>query len=139
MGQLPDKGLQSRGGSTEIRSGGRPSEIRFDSRIYRKAARGGYLEELSKEALVRIIREPKNAFLKQYKKLFQLDGVELEIEEDAILRLAEKAIERKTGARGLRSIMEHVMTDIMFDIPSRDDIRKCIITKSTIDHNTGPT
>nr|HPO05129.1 ATP-dependent Clp protease ATP-binding subunit ClpX [Bacillota bacterium] len=59
--------------------------------------------------------------------------------EDAVLRLAEKAIERKTGARGLRSIMEHVMTDIMYDIPSRTDIRKCIITKSTIDHNTGPT
>ncbi len=97
------------------------------------------LQELSKEALVRIIKEPKNALLKQYKKLFQLDGVELEIEEDAVDRLAEKAIERKTGARGLRSIMEHVMTDIMFDIPSRDDIRKCIITKNTIDHNTGPT
>ena len=77
------------------------------------------LEELSKEALVRIIREPKNALLKQYKKLFQLDGVELEIEEEAIFRLAEKALERKTGARGLRSIMEQVMTDIMFEIPSR--------------------
>lgn len=97
------------------------------------------LEELSKEALVRIIKEPKNALLKQYKKLFMIDGVELEIEEDAVLRLAEKAIERKTGARGLRSIMEHVMTDIMFDIPSRNDIRKCIITKNTIDLNTGPT
>ncbi|NLT46843.1 MAG: ATP-dependent Clp protease ATP-binding subunit ClpX, partial [Clostridiales bacterium] len=97
------------------------------------------LEELSKEALVRIIKEPKNALLKQYKKLFQLDGVELEIDDDAVLRLAEKAIERKTGARGLRSIMEHIMTDIMYEIPSRDDIRKCIITKSTIDHNTGPT
>lgn len=97
------------------------------------------LEELSKDALVRIIKEPKNALLKQYKKLFQIDGVELEIEEEAVIRLAEKAIERKTGARGLRSIMEHIMTDIMFDIPSRDDIRKCIITKSTIDHNTGPT
>ncbi len=97
------------------------------------------LEELSTDALVRIIKEPKNALMKQYKKLFQLDGVELEIEEDAVVRLAEKAIERKTGARGLRSIMEHVMTDIMYDIPSRDDIRKCIITRSTIDHNTGPT
>ncbi|HZJ90528.1 MAG TPA: ATP-dependent Clp protease ATP-binding subunit ClpX, partial [Oscillospiraceae bacterium] len=71
------------------------------------------LEELSKEALVRIIKEPKNALLKQYKKLFQIDGVELEVEDEAVVRLAEKAIERKTGARGLRSIMEHVMTDIM--------------------------
>lgn len=97
------------------------------------------LEELSKEALIRIIKEPKNAILKQYKKLFQLDGVELEIEDEAIVRVAEKAIERKTGARGLRSIMEFVMTDIMYEIPSRDDIRKCIITRGTIDYNTGPT
>lgn len=97
------------------------------------------LEELSKDALVRIIKEPKNALLKQYKKLFQMDGVELEIEDDAIIRVAEKAIERKTGARGLRSIMEIIMNDIMYEIPSRDDIRKCIITRGTIDHNTGPT
>lgn len=96
------------------------------------------LDELNKEALVRIIKEPKNAILKQYKKLFQMDGVELEIEDEAILRVAEKAIERKTGARGLRSILEHVMTDIMYEIPSRDDIVKCIITKGTIDYNTGP-
>lgn len=96
------------------------------------------LEELNKEALVRIIKEPKNAILKQYKKLFELDGVELEIEEDAVSRVAEKAIERKTGARGLRSILEQVMTDVMYEIPSRDDIRRCIITKGTIDCNTGP-
>lgn len=97
------------------------------------------LEELTQSALVRIIKEPKNAILKQYKKLFAIDGVELEIEEDAITRVAEKAIERKTGARGLRSILEHVMTDIMYEIPSRTDIKKCIITKGTIDQNTGPT
>lgn len=97
------------------------------------------LDELTKEALVRIIKEPKNAILKQYKKLFQIDGVELEVEDEAVIRVAEKALERKTGARGLRSILEHIMTDIMFEIPSRTDIRKCIITKGTIDHNTGPT
>lgn len=96
------------------------------------------LEELNKEALVRIIKEPKNAILKQYKKLFELDRVELEIEDDAVLRVAEKAIERKTGARGLRSILEQVMTDIMYEIPSREDIEKCIITKGTIDCNAGP-
>ena len=96
------------------------------------------LDELSKDALVRIIKEPKNAILKQYKKLFQMDGVELEIEDEAINSVAEKAIERKTGARGLRSILEHVMTDIMFELPSREDITKCIITKGTIDYNTGP-
>ncbi|NLP30151.1 MAG: ATP-dependent Clp protease ATP-binding subunit ClpX [Clostridiales bacterium] len=96
------------------------------------------LEELTKDALIRIIKEPKNAILKQYKKLFLIDGVELEIEEDAIARVAEKAIERKTGARGLRSIMEHVMTDIMYEIPSRDDVRKCIITKNAVDLKSGP-
>ena len=97
------------------------------------------LEELSKDALVRIISEPKNSLLKQYKKLFMLDGVELEIDEDAINSVAEKAIERKTGARGLRSIFEKVMTDIMYEIPSRDDVVKCIITKGTIDNNVRPT
>ena len=96
------------------------------------------LDELSKDALVRIIKEPKNAILKQYKKLFLMDGVELEIEEEAIDSVAEKAIERKTGARGLRSILENVMTDIMYELPSREDITKCIITKGTIDYNTGP-
>ncbi|MDO4552533.1 MAG: ATP-dependent Clp protease ATP-binding subunit ClpX [Bacillota bacterium] len=97
------------------------------------------LEELSREALVRIITEPKNAILKQYKRLFLIDGVELEIEEDAVLRVAEKAIEKKTGARGLRSILEQVMTDIMYEIPSRKDIAKCIITRGTIDGSVGPT
>jgi ATP-dependent Clp protease ATP-binding subunit ClpX len=97
------------------------------------------LEELSKDALVRIITEPKNALLKQYKKLFSLDDVELEIETEAIERVAEKAIERKTGARGLRSILERIMTDIMYEIPSRSDVRKCIITKGTIDNDIMPT
>ena len=90
------------------------------------------LDELSEDALVRIITEPKNALLKQYKKLFEIDGVELEIKEDAIRAVAQKALERKTGARGLRSILEGVMTDIMYEIPSRDDVTKCIITKETI-------
>lgn len=97
------------------------------------------LEELSKDALIRIITEPKNALLKQYKKLFTMDNVELEIEQDAVERIAEKAIERKTGARGLRSILERIMTDIMYEIPSRNDVRKCIITKGTIDNDIMPT
>jgi len=97
------------------------------------------LEELTKEALVRIITEPKNALLKQYKRLFLIDNVELEVEEDAITAIAEKALERKTGARGLRSILEKVMTDIMFEIPSRNDIKKCIITRGTIDNDMTPT
>ena len=70
--------------------------------------------------------------------MFSIDDVELEIEDEAILSIAEKAIERKTGARGLRSILENLMTDIMYEIPSRDDICKCIITKSTVDENARP-
>lgn len=96
------------------------------------------LEELSKEALVQIITEPKNAILKQYKKLLALDDVELEVEDEAIERIAEKAIERKTGARGLRGIMEDVMTDIMYEIPSREDVQKCIVSKEAIDKKVEP-
>ena len=96
------------------------------------------LDELDTEALVRIINEPKNALLKQYKKLFSMDNVELEVEDEAMVRIAEKAIERKTGARGLRSIMESLVTDIMFEIPSRQDVRKCIITKDTVDGAAEP-
>ena len=96
------------------------------------------LDELDTEALVRIINEPKNALLKQYKKLFSMDNVELEVEDEAMVRIAEKAIERKTGARGLRSIMEGLVTDIMFEIPSRKDVRKCIITKDTVDGAAEP-
>jgi len=97
------------------------------------------LQELDTEALVRIITEPKNSLLKQYKKLFKLDGVDLEIEEEAIRKIAEKAIVRKTGARGLRSIFEHTMTDIMFEIPSRTDIKKVVITETAIERDTQPT
>ena len=96
------------------------------------------LEELTEDALVRIMKEPKNALIKQYTKLFDLDHVELEIEEDAIAAIAKKAIERKTGARGLRSIFEKAMMDIMFDIPSRDDVKKCIITRETIEEGKEP-
>ena len=96
------------------------------------------LDELDTETLVRIIIEPKNALLKQYKKLFSMDNVELEIEDDAMVKIAEKAIERKAGARGLRSIMEGLMTDVMFEIPSRQDVRKCVITKDTVDGAAQP-
>ena len=96
------------------------------------------LDALDEDALVRIMKEPKNALIKQYKKLFDLDHVELEIEDEAIVAIAKKAIERKTGARGLRSIFEKAMTDIMFDIPSRDDVKKCIVTKETIENQQEP-
>lgn len=90
------------------------------------------LEELDKNALIDIVTKPKNALVKQYKKLFELDDVELEFEQEALELIVDKAIERKTGARGLRSIIEDIMRDIMFEIPSNPRIEKCIVTKDTI-------
>jgi len=90
------------------------------------------LHELTEEVLVRILTEPKNALVKQYKKLFEIDHVELEFEAEALDEIAKLAIKRKTGARGLRSIIEKVMMDIMYDLPSREDVKKCIITKEAI-------
>lgn len=91
------------------------------------------LDELSIDALIQIITEPKNALIKQYKKLFEYDNVELEIEEDAIKLIAEKAAAKKTGARGLRAIFEEVMTDVMFDVPSAKDVKKVVITKAAVE------
>ena len=96
------------------------------------------LKELNKEALVKITTEPKNALVKQYKKLLEMDDVELVFEQEALEAIVDKAIERKTGARGLRSIIEDIMRDIMFDIPSNEKIEKCIITKDTVLNNVGP-
>lgn len=91
------------------------------------------LENLDESALMRILTEPKNALTKQYQRLFEMDGVELSFDEEALRAVAKKAIERKTGARGLRAILEDVMLDIMFDIPSRDDVGFCRITKDVIE------
>ena len=96
------------------------------------------LRELDREALMKILVEPKNSLIKQYKKLFKYDKVELEFEQDAIGAIVDKAIERKTGARGLRAILEDVMRDIMFEIPSNPKIEKCIITKNTIENGEAP-
>ncbi len=90
------------------------------------------LRELDRETLIRIVTEPKNALVKQYKKLFEYDNVELEFEQEALELIVDKAIERNTGARGLRSIIEDIMRDIMFDIPSNPKIEKCIVTKETV-------
>ena len=90
------------------------------------------LDPLSSDALVRILKEPKNALVKQYETLFRMDGVELEITDEAVKAVADKARERKTGARGLRSIMENLMTDIMYEIPSNKKIKKVIITGETV-------
>src|SRR5690625_765029 len=92
----------------------------------------GALEPLDEAALVEILTAPKNALVKQYVKLVEIDDVELEFEDDALIEIAKKAVERKTGARGLRSIIETIMLDVMFELPSREDIGKCVITKDTV-------
>ena len=96
------------------------------------------LDLLDEEALMRILTEPKSAICKQYKKLFELDGVELEFEEEALRAIAKITMERKTGARGLRSIIEKSVTDLMYEVPSNEEISKCIITKETVEGTGEP-
>ncbi|MBQ7972065.1 MAG: ATP-dependent Clp protease ATP-binding subunit ClpX [Lachnospiraceae bacterium] len=96
------------------------------------------LDGLDEDALVRIMTEPKNALVKQYKKLFELDNVELEFEPDAVKEIAHEAWERKTGARGLRSIVEKVMMDLMFRIPSDETIEACVVTKASVEGTEKP-
>ena len=96
------------------------------------------LQGLDRKALVRILKEPKSALIKQYKKLFDFDDVKLEFEEDAIEAIADKAFERKTGARGLRSIIEKVMMDVMYRIPSDETIVECVVTKGAVDGTSEP-
>ena len=96
------------------------------------------LQELDRETLIDIVTKPKNALVKQYQRLFEIDNVELEFEQEALELIVDKAIERKTGARGLRSILEEIMRDIMFEIPSNPKIEKCIITKQTVENGDNP-
>ncbi|KKY02226.1 ATP-dependent protease [Paraclostridium benzoelyticum] len=96
------------------------------------------LELLDEDALVSILKEPKNSLVKQFQKLFELDGVDLEFEDAALRAIAKKAIERNTGARGLRSIVENIMMDIMYEIPSRDDIKKIILTEESVKQDSDP-
>ena len=93
------------------------------------------LDSLDRDALIRILKEPKNSLIKQYTKLFELDGVGLEFDEKAIEAIADKALERKTGARGLRAIMEAVMLDLMYRIPSDESISRCVIDKDLVEKN----
>ena len=94
---------------------------------------------LDKDALVQILSEPRNALVKQYRKLFEMDGVELEFNDDALDAIADQAILRGTGARGLRAIMEEVLQPVMYDIPSRDDVAKVLVTGKTVRENVNPT
>jgi ATP-dependent Clp protease ATP-binding subunit ClpX len=90
------------------------------------------LNSLDKNALIRILTEPRNALVKQYQKMFELDGVLLEFKESSLQAIAEEAIERNTGARGLRAILEEVLLDVMFELPSREDVRQCVITREVV-------
>ena len=96
------------------------------------------LNQLTEEDLVRILTEPKNALVKQYQTLLSYDDVELEFDQDALVEIAKKAIERKTGARGLRSIIEETMMDVMFEVPSQDHIKKVRITKDAVEGKDKP-
>ncbi|ADL08500.1 ATP-dependent Clp protease ATP-binding subunit ClpX [Thermosediminibacter oceani] len=90
------------------------------------------LDALDEQALIRILKEPKNALVKQYQKLFEMDNVQLEFTDEALQVIAQEALNRKTGARGLRAILEEVMMDVMYEIPSRSDITKCVVTKEVV-------
>jgi len=96
------------------------------------------LESLDEAALMTILVEPKNALTKQYMKLFKMEGVDLEFEESALRLIAKKALERKTGARGLRSIMEHSLLDLMYELPSLKDLSKVIVDAGVIEHTSEP-
>lgn len=96
------------------------------------------LEALDEDALIRILTEPRNALVKQYKKIFELDGVVLEFVDDTLKEIAHQALKRNTGARGLRAILEDAMLDVMFDMPSRSDIIRCVVTKEVITNRQEP-
>jgi ATP-dependent Clp protease ATP-binding subunit ClpX len=94
---------------------------------------------LDRPALIRILTEPRNALTKQYQRLFELDNVDLEFSDDAIEAIADQALLRGTGARGLRAILEEVLLTVMYDVPSRDDVERVVITAEVVDKNVYPT
>jgi ATP-dependent Clp protease ATP-binding subunit ClpX len=96
------------------------------------------LDELDTDALVKILTEPKNALVKQYQKLLAMEGVELEFREHALAAIAKRALERRTGARGLRSIIEHSLLDIMFDLPSLSNVQKVVVDEGSINGDAKP-
>jgi ATP-dependent Clp protease ATP-binding subunit ClpX len=96
------------------------------------------LTELNEEALIDILTEPKNALIKQYQKLFEFEDVRLRFSDNALRAVARQAMRRKSGARGLRSILENVMLDLMYEIPSRDDVEECVINEEVIEQGAKP-
>jgi ATP-dependent Clp protease ATP-binding subunit ClpX len=97
------------------------------------------IHQLSRDDLVLILNEPRNALVKQFQRFFQFDGIELVFAEDSLTSIADKALERETGARGLRSILEETLLDVQFELPSRRDVKKCVVTKETIEKGLKPT
>jgi ATP-dependent Clp protease ATP-binding subunit ClpX len=97
------------------------------------------VHQLTRDDLVTILTEPKNALTRQYRRFFTYDDAELVFSEDSLYAIADRALERETGARGLRSIIEAALLDVMFELPSRDDVRKCVVTRETIDKGLPPT
>jgi ATP-dependent Clp protease ATP-binding subunit ClpX len=97
------------------------------------------IHQLSRDELMRILTEPRNALIKQFQRFFEFDGIELVFSEDALSSVADKALERETGARGLRSIIEEVLLEVQFELPSRRDVRKCVVTRETIENDVPPT
>ena len=96
------------------------------------------LDQLDSEAFVRILKEPRNALIKQYQKIFELDGVALEFKDNCLEAIAEEAMKRNTGARGLRAILEETLLDVMFDLPSRDDVERCVVTREVVLNKEAP-
>ena len=99
----------------------------------------GVVDQLGHDALTRILVEPKNALVRQYRRMFELDGVELEFTDDALEAVVDQALLRNTGARGLRAILEEVLLGVMYDLPSRDDVARCIIDRSVVLDKVNPT
>jgi ATP-dependent Clp protease ATP-binding subunit ClpX len=97
------------------------------------------VHQLSRDDLIRILTEPRNALVKQFQRFFQFDGIELVFSDDAMVSVAEKALVRETGARGLRSIIEEILLEVQFELPSRRDVRKCVVTKETVERAVPPT
>ena len=141
-------GLRRRG-SLEARQGhrravragaaGGPRRVRPDPRVHRPPAGASVIHQLTREDLVTILTEPRNALVKQFQRFFQFDGIELVFAEDSLEAIADKALERETGARGLRSILEETLLDVQFELPSRRDVKKCVVTKETIEKGLKPT
>ena len=113
-------------------------EYGFESEFIGRLPVIATLEDLDEDALVQILTEPKNALTKQYAKLFELEGVDLEFRPDALKAVASRALERKTGARGLRSILEGVLLDTMYEIPSQKEVSKVVIDESVIEGTSQP-